>query len=62
MTGIILTMASAGVMCVAGVGVSSMFKWFHSYEMNMSKKPSGEVHESHPHADRLNALNKKIRG
>lgn len=58
MTGIILTMASASVMCVAGVGVTSVFKWFHSFELDMSKKSSTEKSREHPHAERL----KDVRG
>lgn len=63
MTGIILTMASAGVMCAAGVGFSSMFKWFHSYEIDIdtSKKTRGSVNSSHPHSERLKSLGEKIK-
>lgn len=61
MTGIILTMASAGVMCVAGVGVSSALKWFHSYEMVVDKKTPREKENTHPHDERIKNLSRKIR-
>lgn len=64
MTAIILTLGSAGVMCVAGVGVSSALRWFHAFELDTSKKDSPvEVEDTlaGTNAGRVRALGRRMR-
>lgn len=61
MTGIILTLGSAGFMCVAGVGISSALKWFHSYEPDFTKKPKRNLLSEDSHDEHINTLKRRIR-
>lgn len=35
---VILTFASVGLVCAAGIGISSGLRWFHEYEIDLSKR------------------------
>lgn len=61
MTGIILTMGSAGLMCAAGLGLSTALKWFHSYDPDLSKKHRRDVSLDDPHEEHINSIRKRIR-
>lgn len=57
---IIMLLGSIGLMGVAGVGVSSAFKFFHHYEPNFNnKKPS--IKEGGVNHDRIENLRKNVR-
>jgi len=43
MSTILATLGGVGVLCGAGIGVSSLFKFFHSYDLDV---PSGKKSKS----------------
>ena len=62
MTGIFLVLGGVGVMCSAGVAVTTALKWFHTFELDLSKKEKkGRASGEHPHRERMENLSKRVR-
>lgn len=57
---IVITLASVGAICIAGVGISSGLKWFHEYEIELSNK-SKPTRERGVVNDRTEHLRKELR-
>jgi len=55
--GILVTGASIVVMCVSGVAVSTVFKWLHTYEYDIT----GGEKDRGDHRERLNNLSSRPR-
>ncbi len=51
--GIIATTVSIGVMMSAGLGISAMFKFLHSFELEVDKKPKQANNERTEREQRL---------
>jgi len=55
--GVIVTGASILVMCSAGIALSTVFKWLHTYEYDIT----GGDKDKGDHRDRLNSLSSRPR-
>ncbi|QEG13658.1 hypothetical protein MARVELLAND_136 [Bacillus phage vB_BspM_MarvelLand] len=55
--GIIVTGASIVVMCSAGIALSTVFKWLHTYEYDITGGKDDKV----DHRERLNNLSSRPR-
>lgn len=74
MGSIVITLGGVSVLCAAGFGISTVFKWFHEYEVDVAgrmrenRKQGREVsagprrrRRGGAHSDRINHLHEEVR-
>ncbi len=60
--GIIATTVSVGIMMASGLGIATMFKFLHSFEMDVEKKQKpGNANSSNERVEREQRLHGQIR-
>lgn len=61
MGGILLTLASAGVVCASGVAITTALRWFHTYKMDLRSNKGGSSSPDFPYTSRVNELRKQMK-